>query len=79
MKTLVTHKGQTTIPLAIRQRFGIQDGTAIEWSVDKKGIHAKPIKEKLNEAQKFVLKHAGKGPAGWSKGLLERTRRHDLD
>lgn len=31
METLVTRKGQTTIPLALRQRLGIKPGSRIQW------------------------------------------------
>jgi len=31
-KTVVTHKGKTTIPIKIRRALGIVPGTVLEWS-----------------------------------------------
>jgi len=34
MKTTVTKRGQTVVPAAIRQRYGINEGAYLEWIDD---------------------------------------------
>jgi AbrB family looped-hinge helix DNA binding protein len=40
----VSSKGQFTIPLAHRTRFGIQPGDKVELWVEKGSMHARPVK-----------------------------------
>ncbi|MBX7253259.1 MAG: AbrB/MazE/SpoVT family DNA-binding domain-containing protein [Candidatus Promineofilum sp.] len=49
MKTTVTKRGQTVVPAAIRQRYGINEGAYLEWIDDGQVIKvillpADPIK-----------------------------------
>jgi len=75
MKTLVTSKGTTTIPLPIREALAIQPGARIEWTVDKEGLHGKVCKSSLNDAQRHVLKFAGRWDGKISGAeTLKRTR-----
>lgn len=38
----VTIKGQVTIPQALRERFGLQPGTEVEFIADADGLRIKP-------------------------------------
>jgi AbrB family looped-hinge helix DNA binding protein len=40
--TRVTDKGQTTIPKALREKYGIEPGDEVVWSEDESGIHVAP-------------------------------------
>ena len=37
--TRVTDKGQTTIPKALREKYGIEPGDEVVWTEDEDGIH----------------------------------------
>jgi len=45
----ITIKGQVTIPLAMRERFGLRPGTEVEFIPDKDGLRVKPRKGESNE------------------------------
>lgn len=75
-ETVVTSKGTSTIPLAIRQQTGISPGTILQWTLQPDGrivVRKKP--GELNEAQRHVRARAG----AWQGAipgveLLRRTR-----
>jgi AbrB family looped-hinge helix DNA binding protein len=43
MKALVTSKGQVTIPKELRDKFGIEPGTQVDFSVAEDGIRVRKI------------------------------------
>ena len=43
MRTTVTKRAQTTIPAAIRKRYGIKGGDSLEWIDDGQVIRVVPI------------------------------------
>ncbi len=45
MQTIVTERGQISIPAAIRQRFNLKPGTSIEWQEREGGIFLFPVPE----------------------------------
>ncbi|MEW6456390.1 MAG: AbrB/MazE/SpoVT family DNA-binding domain-containing protein [Acidobacteriota bacterium] len=50
MKTSVTKKGQTVIPSFIRHKYGIKDGTSLEWIDTGKTIKVIPVPEDIVKA-----------------------------
>ncbi len=73
--TVVTEKGTTTIPNAIRRALGIAPGTVLEWSVRGNTIEARKKAGALNELQKRIRERAGSWDGVVSaKELLRRTR-----
>ena len=46
----VTRRGQTTIPVAIREQYGIKEGDRLLVEVTEKGILFKPIPKLLDMA-----------------------------
>ena len=38
----ITVKGQVTIPLALRERFGLKPGTEVEFVASEAGLQVKP-------------------------------------
>lgn len=63
MHTLVTKRGQTVVPAAIRRRHQIAEGDRLVWLDDGSTIRIVPVPGDPIEA----LRGAGKG-----EGLLER-------
>ena len=43
MKALVTSKGQVTIPKELRERFGIEPGTQVDFSATEDGIRVRKV------------------------------------
>jgi AbrB family looped-hinge helix DNA binding protein len=43
MRTTVTQRGQTVIPAELRRRYGITDGSEIEWVDTGAGLKVIPI------------------------------------
>jgi len=74
-KTVVTHKGKTTIPIKIRRALGIVPGTVLEWSTQGNVIVVRKKTGVLNEVQKHIRSRAGTWKGKLSGiGLLRRTR-----
>jgi len=71
METLLTSRGQTSVPSAIRRRFGIKSGQKLKWIEDGKLIYVHPIPKDPIAA----FRGAAKGE-GLLKVLL-RSRRED--
>lgn len=74
-ETVVTEKGTTTIPNAIRRALGIAPGTILEWTVQGRVIEARKKAGVLNDLQKHIRQRAGTWNGKVSgQELLRRTR-----
>jgi len=75
IETVVTDKGTTTIPNAIRRELGIAPGTVLQWSVQGGVLEVRKKAGALNEFQRHLRQRAGSwdGPIS-GKELLRRTR-----
>ena len=62
MATLVTTKGQVTIPKKLRDRYGIRPGVRIDFVADENGIHLRKVAKKDAGTVLGCLRHelAGK-------------------
>ena len=69
MKATLTSKGQITIPLAIRQRLGLQAGQILEFDEEAPYIMAVPVFDE--EAMRSVV--------GCTRGRLKKTSGEWLD
>ena len=45
MRSTITTRGQTVIPVAIRKQFHLSPRDRLEWLVDKDGIRVVPVKD----------------------------------
>jgi bifunctional DNA-binding transcriptional regulator/antitoxin component of YhaV-PrlF toxin-antitoxin module len=74
-ETIVTTKGTTTIPEALRKDAGIVPGTVLAWELREDGIFARRKAGGLNSMQKHIRSRAGtwKGKLSGVE-LLKRTR-----
>jgi len=55
----LTSKGQTTIPVALREMFGLRDGDALRFEKKEEGIlmkREKSMEERLAELQEYSRK-----------------------
>lgn len=73
-EVVVTRKGQTTIPVRLRVKYGIEEGTRLEAVDTEEGILFRP--------KKSFLELAGSGSKHASveemKKLLDRLREEDV-
>jgi AbrB family looped-hinge helix DNA binding protein len=70
MRSTITARGQTVIPAAIRQQFGLTPADRLEWIIDDKGIRVVPVRADPIEAFR------GQGKGG-STGRLLADRKRD--
>jgi AbrB family looped-hinge helix DNA binding protein len=55
----VTSKGQLVIPSKLRKKFGIKEGTLINFYEEKDGIKIVPVTPEIIDANKGFLKKHG--------------------
>ncbi len=74
MRSTITARGQTVIPVEIRRRFHLTPADRIEWVVENSTIRVVPVRKNPIEAFR------GQGAGGSVKRLLEeRTRDRELE
>lgn len=73
MKTLVTTKGQVTIPKDLRDRFGIEPGAEVDFTAAADGIRLRKVVDRRKQSK--VLGCLGKELAGRAvPDLLDELR-----
>jgi AbrB family looped-hinge helix DNA binding protein len=73
MKSLVTSKGQVTIPKELRDKFGIRPGAQVDFTAGADGIHLRRVVDRSKRAN--VLGCLKKELAGRSvKELMDELR-----
>lgn len=68
VKALVTSKGQVTIPKSVRDQFGINAGTEIDFTITTDGIRVRKVADPRKRLAVFgCLKQelAGRSTKGW--------------
>lgn len=70
MRTTITQRGQTVIPAELRRRYGIADGTQVEWIDTGTGLKVIPVPADPVAA----LRGIGRGERLLEKLLEERRR-----
>lgn len=77
----VTIKGQVTIPIALRERFGLEPGTEVEFADDDGVLHLRPSRKSRNGVSPFdrwLAKAAGSAKPGTTTDeLMAMTRGED--
>ena len=68
MQTIVTERGQISIPSALRKRFHLEPGTGVEWLETREGIFLLPVPKDP------IAAFRGKGKTS-TKHLLEERKR----
>ena len=69
----VTRKGQITIPVELRRKFGIDEGSKVE-VMEEEGII---VIRKLQSIFDLAGSGAGKGDVGKLKRMLDQMREED--
>lgn len=75
METIVSRRGQTVVPAAIRAKYNIKDGDQLVWIDDGQMIRVIPIS--ANPIK--TLRGSGKGQNLTAKLLEERRRDRELE
>jgi AbrB family looped-hinge helix DNA binding protein len=77
----VTVKGQITIPIALRERFGLSPGTEVEFVATEAGLQMKPRKQRRKATSAFdhwLAKAAGSAKPGMTTDeIMAITRGED--
>lgn len=77
----VTVKGQITIPISLRERFGLNPGTEVEFVASEGVLQVKPRKRKGKSAsasERWLSKAAGSANPGMSTDeIMALTRGED--
>lgn len=72
MRSTITSRGQTVIPVEIRRRFHLDPSTRLEWVIDDDNIRVVPVMEDPIQAFR------GRGKGGSTERLL-RDRERDKE
>ena len=75
MRTTVTRRGQTVIPAKLRGRYGMDEGTQIEWLDTGAGLKVIPVPPDPIAA----LRGSGRGERLTERLLAERRRDRDRE
>lgn len=70
MKSTLTSRGQTVVPAAIRQQFGLTPSDGLEWLVEGATIRVVPVRRDPVAA----FRGQGKGKGGAVKRLLAERK-----
>jgi AbrB family looped-hinge helix DNA binding protein len=68
MRSTITARGQTVIPIEIRRRFHLTPAERLEWIVEPDGIRVVPVRENPIEAFR------GQGKGGGTARLLKERQ-----
>jgi len=80
-RTKINARGQVTIPAQLRERFGIEKGTRINWREDQGRLVLTPMTERFIHECMGILKPAPGEPSAFEELFAERERerkREDL-
>ena len=77
----VTVKGQITIPISLRERFGLNPGTEVEFVANEGVLQVRPRKRKgksTSASERWLSKAAGSAKPGMSTDeIMALTRGED--
>jgi AbrB family looped-hinge helix DNA binding protein len=59
----LTSKGQVTIPIEVREEFGLRPGDEIEFVLDEHGLHVVKSDKQPSRGRRIVEQLRGKGNA----------------
>ena len=79
--SILTSKGQTTIPIEIRNYLGVHAGDRLEFFVDKDGrVVVTPLTEEVTALKGLLLKPKKKvSIEEMNKVIVKRGARHERD
>ena len=71
----VTSKGQVTIPLAVRQRLGIEPGSEVDFELDERG--ARLVRAQTGRGEAIVRRMRGRATVAMSTEEIMALTRGD--
>ncbi|MBX5491919.1 MAG: AbrB/MazE/SpoVT family DNA-binding domain-containing protein [Chloroflexi bacterium] len=54
IKSVVTRKGQVTVPVEFRKRLGIQEGDSVEFTLEEDSLRLRPARSRVDESFQVV-------------------------
>jgi AbrB family looped-hinge helix DNA binding protein len=54
IKSLVTRKGQVTVPIEFRRQLGIQEGDSVEFTLEDGALRLRPTRSRVHESFQAV-------------------------
>jgi antitoxin PrlF len=54
IKSLVTRKGQVTVPIEFRRRLGIREGDTVEFTLEDRALRLTPASSRVDESFQAV-------------------------
>ena len=79
MKSIVSTRGQTVIPVEVRKALGLEEGTKIEWVIKNGNAYVFPIPKDPVKALRGVLKGHGTYADWLHERNQERERERSLE
>jgi AbrB family looped-hinge helix DNA binding protein len=73
-RTVINAKGQVAIPAELRERFGIEKGTRINWKEERGRLVLTPMTEQFIHECRGFLKPAPGAPSMFEEMFVERER-----
>lgn len=71
----ITTKGQVTIPLGIRERFGLLPHTEVEFAIDNGNVVLRKTNSGNRQAREWVRQYRGTADAGLTSDEIMRLTR----
>ena len=71
----ITSKGQITIPLALRNRFGFRPNTEVEFVVDRSGVRLVKPKQSSGKGRRLIERMRGRGDSKLSTDAIMKLTR----
>ena len=73
----ITSKGQVTIPLRIRKKFGFKPGTSVEFAVEGRKVVLLPKGRPRSVAEEWLKRGTGTIKGGTTAAAMRLTRGED--
>jgi AbrB family looped-hinge helix DNA binding protein len=74
----ITSKGQVTIPLTMRRRFGLLPNTEVEFEAGEDGVLIRPARSGRDRFELWLKKAAGSANSGLTTDqIMQLTRGED--
>ncbi|QQR80370.1 MAG: AbrB/MazE/SpoVT family DNA-binding domain-containing protein [Deltaproteobacteria bacterium] len=74
MQTVITERGQISIPSDVRKKLNLKAGMGMEWVVTERGIYLYPIPADPIQSFRGSLNTEGKGPNLFDELMKERQK-----
>lgn len=74
MQTVITERGQISIPSDVRKKLNLKAGMGMEWVVTERGIYLYPIPDDPIQSFRGSLKTEGEAPNIFNDLMKDRQK-----